>query len=60
MNELQKRLKKFREIEGVSYKNIAQAIGVSYGAMYNFTSGLRNLKEHQAEKLNEYLTSKGY
>lgn len=60
MEDLKERVKKYHEIEGVSYKTISAAIGISTGVMYNFTSGIRNLKEHVAEKLDEYLKSKGY
>ena len=60
MEELKERLKQFHEIEGVSYKIIAKEIGISTGVMYNFTSGLRDLKSFVAEKLNEYLVQKGY
>lgn len=58
--ELLERLKKFHEIEGVSYKIIAQTIGISIGVMYNYTSGIRDLKDHVARNLDEYLVSKGY
>jgi len=58
--QLVDRLKKYHELENVSYKIIAKDIGVSIGVMYNFTSGIRGLKEHIANKLDEYLKSKGY
>lgn len=58
--ELLERLKKFHEIEGVSYKIIAQTIGISIGVMYNYTSGIRDLKDHVQDALDEYLASKGY
>ena len=60
MQELRDRVRKYHEIEGVSYKVIAQAIGISVGVMYNFTSGIRDLKEHIAVKLDDYLKSKDY
>lgn len=60
MQDLRDRVKKYHEIEGVSYKVIAQAINISTGVMYNFTSGIRDLKDHIAEKLDEFLVSKGY
>ena len=60
MEDLRERVKKYHEIEGVSYKTISTNIGISIGVMYNFTSGIRDLKEHIAAKLDEYLTSKGY
>ena len=60
MQELRDRTKKYHEIEGVSYKVIAQTIGISIGVMYNFTSGIRDLKEHIANNLDEYLKLKGY
>ena len=58
--EMLERLKKFHEIEGVSYKIIAQTIGISIGVMYNYTSGIRDLKDHVQDALDEYLVSKGY
>lgn len=60
MQQLRDRVKKYHEIEGVSYKIIAQSIGISTGVMYNFTSGIRDLKEHIAKNLDEFLASKGY
>ena len=60
MQDLRDRLKKYHEIEGVSYKVISSAIGISIGVMYNFTSGIRDLKEHVAQKLDEYLTERNY
>ena len=60
MQELRDRARKYHEIEGVSYKVLAQSIGVSVGVMYNFTSGIRDFKEHIASKLDEYLKMKGY
>lgn len=52
---LLERVKKYHEISGVSYKKIAQSIGISTGVMYNFTSGVRDLKAIPAQKLDEYL-----
>ena len=60
MEELRNRLKKYHEIEGVSYKVVAAAIGISTGVMYNFTSEIRNLKDRVAVLLDEYLKEKGY
>ena len=60
MQQLRDRVKKYHEVEGVSYKVIAQSIGVSIGVMYNFTSGIRDLKQHIAEALDKYLTEKNY
>ena len=60
MQDLRDRVKKYHEVEGVSYKVIAQSIGISVGVMYNFTSGIRDLKEHIASNLDEYLKLKGY
>lgn len=60
MQQLRDRVKKYHEIEGVSYKVIAQSIGISVGVMYNFTSGIRDLKQHIADKLDEYLRLKEY
>ena len=58
--DLIERLKKYHEEEGVSYKAIAAVIGISTGVMYNYTSGIRDLKVSKLEALNEYLTAKGY
>lgn len=60
MNDLRERVKLYHEVEGVSYKVIAQTIGISTGVMYNFTSGIRELKAHIQTSLDEYLKSKGY
>ena len=60
MEALRERVKKYHEVEGISYKTIAQSIDVSIGIMYNFTSGIRDLKEHIAERLDEYLKLEGY
>lgn len=60
MQDLRDRTRKYHEVEGVSYKVLAQSIGISVGVMYNFTSGIRDLKEHVANKLDEYLKLKGY
>ena len=60
MEELRERLKKFHETKGVSYKSIAKELDVSIGVMYNFTSGIRDLKEGVAEKLNSYLKDYNY
>ena len=58
--DLKERLKKYHEIEGVSYKIIAAAIGISIGVMYNYTSGIRDLKPHVLELLDQYLTERKY
>ena len=60
MNSLLERLKQYHEREGVSYKNISRAIEVSTGVMYNYTSGIRDLKEPVKERLDKYLSEKGY
>ena len=60
MQTLRDRTKKYHELEGVSYKMLAQSIGITTGVMYNFTSGIRDLKEHIANKLDEYLKERGY
>ena len=58
--ELIERLKKFKEEEDVSYKSVAQEVGISISTIYNFTSGIRNLKPKLERLLDEYLTNKGY
>lgn len=57
---LLERVRKYHEEKGVSYKIIAQSTGISYSVMYNFTSGLRELKACNQEKLDEYLKTQGY
>ena len=57
---LLERLKKFHEETGVSFKVVAKTIGVSIGVMYNFTSGIRELKIPVQEKLDEYLKNHNY
>lgn len=59
MNLLE-RIKKFHEETGISYKIIAKTIGISIGVMYNFTSGIRELKPSIQEKLDGYLKSYDY
>lgn len=58
--ELRERLKKYHEIEGVSYKVISSALGISIGVMYNYTSGIRELKPHILEALDNYLKERSY
>ena len=58
--DLRSRLKKYHEVEGVSYKVISSAIGISIGVMYNYTSGIRDLKPHIQKALDQFLTEKGY
>lgn len=58
--ELIERLKKFKEEEDVSYKSVAQEVGIPISTIYNFTSGIRNLKPKLERLLDEYLTNKGY
>lgn len=57
---LRERLKRYHELEGVSYKAIAKAVDMSYGTMYNFTSGIRELKPEVAEDLEIYLIERDY
>ncbi len=57
---LRERVKRYHELEGVSYKAIAKAIDMSYGTMYNFTSGIRELKPEAAEDLEIYLIERDY
>lgn len=58
--DLRERLKKYHEVEGVSYKVIAQSLGISIGVMYNYTSGIREIKPHIAELLDKYLSDRKY
>lgn len=60
MEELRDRLKKFHENEGVSYIKVAKALEISPAILYNFTSGVRDLKQCNAEILDEYLKERGY
>ena len=58
--DLRERLKDYHEKEGVSYKFIAQQLGVTIGVMYNYTSGIRELKEQVQERLDQFLKERGY
>ena len=58
--DVKERLKEFHEKEGLSYKVIAESIGISTGVMYNYTSGIRELKTHVLEELDQYLRNRGY
>lgn len=58
--DLRERLKKYHEVEGVSYKNIAKTLDISLGVLYNYTSGIRDLKSHIQERLDQYLTERKY
>lgn len=58
--DLRERLKDYHEKEGVSYKFIAQQLGVTVGVMYNYTSGIRELKEQIQERLDQFLKERGY
>ena len=58
--DLRERLKEYHEREGVSYKFIAQQLGVTVGVMYNYTSGIRELKDQVKENLDQFLKEKGY
>lgn len=60
MKSLKDRLKEFHEKEGISYKYIANYLEVSTGIMYNFTSGIRDLKPQVRDALEEYLEDMGY
>lgn len=58
--DLRERLKKFHEEQGVSYKAIALSIGVSIGVMYNYTSGIRDLKPKVSQNLDQFLKDRDY
>lgn len=58
--DLRERLKKYHEIAGISYKIVAARLGISIGVMYNYTSGIRDLKPHILETLDQFLTEQGY
>ena len=60
MELLRKRLKKFHEVESVSYKNVAKELEISISVLYNFTSEIRDLKPYVAEILDNYLMERGY
>jgi hypothetical protein len=59
-DKLRDRLKKYHADTEVPYKKIASDIGVSYSVFYNFSSGIRGLKEKYYLLLDSYLTEKGY
>ena len=60
MDDILERLKKFKLEEDISYKEVAQDIDIPLSALYNFTSGARDLKPKRKRLLNQYLTEKGY
>ena len=60
METLRERVVKYHEETGAKYKDIAQACDIGFSTMYNFTSGLRELKPFPAGKLDKYLKEKGY
>lgn len=60
MDELLERLKKYHEEMGISYKIISRDINISIGVMYNYTSGIRGLKDAVRQRLNDYLKERGY
>lgn len=60
MDDLRERVRKYHELENISYKTISLDAGIPVRALYNFTSGIRDLKKYVAESLDEYLKTKGY
>ena len=60
MDKLLERLKQFKYKEDISYKEVAADAGIPVSTMYNYTSGLRELKPKMRELLEEYLEDMGY
>lgn len=60
MKTLRDRLKEFHEVEGISYREVANTLGISINVMYNYTSGIRDLKPKVYDDLKEYLEDMGY
>ena len=58
--KLRERLKKYRYDTEVPYKKIAMEAEIPYSSFYNFSSGLRDLREKYYLLLDSYLTEKGY
>ena len=59
-NKLRERLKKYRYDTEISYKKVATETEIPYSTFYNFSSGLRDLKEKYYLSLDSYLVGKGY
>ena len=58
--DLRSRLIKYHEEQGIKYKDIAIECEIGFSTMYNYTSGLRELKAPIAARLEQYLADKGY
>lgn len=58
--ELRQRLIKYHEEKEIKYKQIAIDCEIGFSTMYNYTSGLRELKPAAAARLDQYLKDKGY
>ena len=60
VNEIRKRVVKFHQEEGISYKYIANSLNINASTFYNFTSGERSLSEPNLINLDYYLKERGY
>lgn len=58
--KLRERLKKYKYDTDISYKKIATEAEIPFSTFYNFSSGLRDLREKYYLLLDSYLTEKGY
>ena len=58
--DLLQRLKTFKAQTGATYKFVMKECGINEGVWYLFTSGRRQLKPEIAEKVDKFLTEKGY
>lgn len=60
VDEIRKRVVKFHQEEGVSYKYIASLLNINASTFYNFTSGERSLSKSNLINLDYYLKERGY
>lgn len=54
------RVKLCKQEMGISYKKMYESAEIKRSTFYNFTGGIRELTEPQAERLQNYLKNLGY
>lgn len=59
-DEIRKRIAKFHQEEGVSYKYVASSLNINASTFYSFTSGERSLSNTNLINLDYYLKERGY
>lgn len=57
---LLERVKLCKQEMGISYKKMYESAGIERSTFYNFTGGIRELTQPQAERLQDYLKHLGY